>query len=537
DLTPSGDGTVTVDIAGGVAQDAAGNGNTAATQFSIVYDQSGPSTSLASSVSGPTNTSPIPVTVSFTEAVTGFTAADLTVSGGTVSNFAGSGSSYSFDLTPLGDGTVTVDIAGGVAQDTAGNGNTAATQFSIASDQTTPGLTISGMPESFLPGETFTVSFNFAESVNGFDLSDVSVSGASKGALEGGPQSFTMSISPDGTANVTVSVAAGAATDAAGNLSAAASATARIDTAAVASKQIAGFLQNRGRNLVQNQPKLTGFLKGGDGGHLNVAVSRGASDFSVYTGNNGPFWFSLQGSSTSYDDRSGDTAFALAVVGGHAHVQPGLLVGGMIQFDHATDDQGGGVRTSGNGWLAGPYAVMQITDQPIYLEGRLLYGESSNKISPFGTFTDSFKTDRLLSVVALEGQYQAERLRYAPRLQLSYVSERQKAYLDGLSNLVPDQTVRQTELSTGIDFEMPLVGDDNRHLLTWGLAGIWSQLDGKGAASSYIDETEGGRARIDLGYLYNGGDGLQASAKMFLDGIGSGGFTTYGISLGMSLTF
>ncbi len=37
-LTPSGSGTVTLDIAASVATDAAGNGNAVATQFGRVYD-------------------------------------------------------------------------------------------------------------------------------------------------------------------------------------------------------------------------------------------------------------------------------------------------------------------------------------------------------------------------------------------------------------------------------------------------------------------------------------------------------------------
>ena len=56
-----------------------------------------------------------------------FRLTDVTVSGAK-SNFAGSGTTYTFDLTPSGDGTITVDIAASVAVDTAGS-NDAATQF------------------------------------------------------------------------------------------------------------------------------------------------------------------------------------------------------------------------------------------------------------------------------------------------------------------------------------------------------------------------------------------------------------------------
>ena len=57
-----------------------------------------------------TSSSPIPLTVDFqlggtARDVTGFQSTDLSVTNGTVSNFSGSGSSYSFDLTPSSDPT------------------------------------------------------------------------------------------------------------------------------------------------------------------------------------------------------------------------------------------------------------------------------------------------------------------------------------------------------------------------------------------------------------------------------------------------
>ncbi|PWE48191.1 hypothetical protein DEM26_19405, partial [Thioclava sp. NG1] len=85
-------------------RDAASNAGTTVTSTtnnsSVLIDRTNPSASISSTVTGPTNTSPIPVSVSFSEAVSGFAASDLSVSGGSVSNFSGSGTSYSFDVTP-----------------------------------------------------------------------------------------------------------------------------------------------------------------------------------------------------------------------------------------------------------------------------------------------------------------------------------------------------------------------------------------------------------------------------------------------------
>jgi CSLREA domain-containing protein len=147
--TGSGDGAIRLDLADDDSiSDAAGNklggtgtGNgsfTSGQTFTI--DRTSPAVAMSSSASDPTNAT-IPVTVTFSESVSGFTSGDITPGNGAVSNFAGSGTTYTFDLTPSTDGSVTATIAAGVASDATGNGNTAATQFSRVYDSTAPSVT------------------------------------------------------------------------------------------------------------------------------------------------------------------------------------------------------------------------------------------------------------------------------------------------------------------------------------------------------------------------------------------------------------
>jgi Bacterial Ig-like domain (group 3)/Bacterial Ig-like domain/IPT/TIG domain len=86
--------------------------------------------STAGASGGSTAASPIPLTITFSESVTGFTSSDVAVTGGTRGTFTGSGSAYSLSVTPTG-GTVTVNIAAGVARDAALNDNEAAPTFTI----------------------------------------------------------------------------------------------------------------------------------------------------------------------------------------------------------------------------------------------------------------------------------------------------------------------------------------------------------------------------------------------------------------------
>src|SRR6185503_83799 len=126
-------GTVTLSIPAGVAQDAAGNTNTASGTASVTYNlaDTTPPTVTVSPATGqanPTGTSPINFTVTFNEAVTGFGITDVTLGGTAGANsvvVTGSGTTYNVAVSGMTQsGTVTVSIPAGAAQDAAGNANT-----------------------------------------------------------------------------------------------------------------------------------------------------------------------------------------------------------------------------------------------------------------------------------------------------------------------------------------------------------------------------------------------------------------------------
>ncbi|HJS20769.1 MAG TPA: Ig-like domain-containing protein [Anaerolineales bacterium] len=230
DLTPSSQGWVTADIAAGVATDTAGNDNTVAAQFSRTFDGDAPTVAMTSAAPNPTNTSPIPVTVQFSEHVTVFNAGDITVSNTALSNFvAVDGDTYTFDLTPSAQGLVTADIAAGVAQDSTGNLNSAASQFIRTFDTVVPTVTINQTAGQVDPTGSISINFQvvFSEPVNGFDdgSSDVNLSGTA-----GATTAVITEIAPNdgttysvavsgmtGTGTVIASVPAATAMDAAGN--------------------------------------------------------------------------------------------------------------------------------------------------------------------------------------------------------------------------------------------------------------------------------------------------------------------------------
>ena len=229
-VTPTASGAVTVDIAAGAAEDGAGNPSAAADQLSITadltpVDTTAPTVTITSAASEPVS-GPFPITVTFSEPVTGFELPDLVVGNGSASELQGTEASYTATVTPTASGAVTVDIAAGAAEDGAGNPSAAADQLSITADltpvdTTAPTVTITSAASEPVSGP-FPITVTFSEPVTGFELPDLVVGNGSASELQGTEASYTATVTPTASGAVTVDIAAGAAEDGAGNPSAAA---------------------------------------------------------------------------------------------------------------------------------------------------------------------------------------------------------------------------------------------------------------------------------------------------------------------------
>ena len=106
--------------------------------------------------------------------------------------------------------------------DAAGNTASALSLTSFTVDTTAPTTTIAYSGSSPATGSTFDVSITFSESVTGFTASEVVLSSGSA-TLSGSGTTYTATITPASDATITINVAAGVASDAAGNTNAVAS--------------------------------------------------------------------------------------------------------------------------------------------------------------------------------------------------------------------------------------------------------------------------------------------------------------------------
>ncbi|MDQ2068214.1 Ig-like domain-containing protein [Xinfangfangia sp. CPCC 101601] len=392
-------------------------------------------------------------------------------------------------------------------------------------DTTAPTVTLSGGPASLIGTDPFTVTATFSEDVTGFDdlANDVTVTNGTVTAITDGPAVYTLTITPTGNGDVTITVPVAAAQDAVGNPNSASN-TLVIGNRIVeiTQEQIAGFMLTRANNLASNQPGLTRFLMG-DGCatfSANANEAAGSINGCVAEGN---VWAEI---SSSW---SGDGSYTLGTIGAHGFVNPDLLLGGMVQFDHMDDPAN---NASGHGWMIGPYFVARVPEQPLYFEGRLLYGQTDNDITPIGTYTDSFETERWLAQLRATGEYLVQSTTLMPLLDFTYTEDSQRTYTDSLGNTIPGQTISLMQLNAGLDFSQPLPVQSGTLTLTGGLSGIYSATDGGAAAPEF----ESWRGRTHLGLNYDTGTGATMNVGAFYDGIGTG-YESYGARAGFDWRF
>ena len=195
DVTASGGdlagytGPVTLEFAGGQnIQDVAGNAlattNLTGTDNSYEVDNTAPTVMIKNVP--PTSDEPFMATISFSEAVEGFTEAEITAENGTLSGFTPTitGMVWSVIVTPMVDGPVTLDIEANVATDGVGNGNTAAataTSIYTAPDTTAPTVTSIELEDpatSPTNENSLTWRVTFSEAVESVDTADFTVSGS-----------------------------------------------------------------------------------------------------------------------------------------------------------------------------------------------------------------------------------------------------------------------------------------------------------------------------------------------------------------------
>jgi uncharacterized repeat protein (TIGR02543 family) len=172
--------TSALSLSGGTVKDGSGNDATLTLpnvggasslggQKNIIIDNTAPTVTLSSTATNPTNSSSIPVTITFSEPVAGFVVSDISVTNGTATGFLIVNSyTYTATITPTNAGTVTVNVAGSVAADAAGNLNLGATSLIRTYDNIVPtvfSVSSSAVDGVYKTGDVITITTTFSEAV------------------------------------------------------------------------------------------------------------------------------------------------------------------------------------------------------------------------------------------------------------------------------------------------------------------------------------------------------------------------------------
>ena len=284
------------------------------------------------------------------------------------------------------------------------------------------------------------------------------------------------------------------------------------------------FIQTRSSVLLTTQPDLGDAVGGGTSeGSANLTVSSMGGQADIATAPDQPVWLRLKGSWSTVDGAEGD--YILGSVGSHVMAGEGFALGVMAQVDHLKTVDGLSV-SEGTGWLVGPYAVVRLKNHPVTVQGRLLYGKTDNTLSPFGTFEDSFKGDRLLAQIGMSGEIARGEVIWKPALTAGYVQETTEAYVNGAGTPVGAQKTAMAQVAPGFEVSFPVAVASGSLRLSLGVSDVWS-----GSVSGPASSFEGHRGRISAGMKRVLSSGATLSATTIYDGIGTPTYETMSVDV------
>jgi len=332
------------------------------------------------------------------------------------------------------------------------------------------------------------------------------------------------------------------------------------DIATQTGQQIQHFMDNRGRQIMSNQPSeqrriarvngdsnpntVTMFGNRVNSGFspLGIAVSQDRVDLSFASNSasedplsarsDWDIWF--EASFSSYETSYGEGRFGIFHAGADYRIGENAILGFGIQIDGANEDVTGAVATTnGIGWMVGPYYTARIGES-LYFDASLRYGRSDNEISPLGTYTDGFSTERWLASIGLFGSIDRDMLNIQPSVSINYFEETSEAYVDSLAVPIASRTTRLGDIEIGSRFTW---NDPMGAYSTFvEFEGIYTfEANGQVAALSTVET--GLRSRLGFGGTVAVGPSGMVDYEIRYDGLGDDDYEAVSVSFGFSMAF
>jgi hypothetical protein len=231
-FTPTAGSTAAqISVASAMFTDASGNQNADGAEanniLEIVTDTELPTIVVSSDKTALKGGETATITFTLSEISTNFALGDVVYSGGTLSNFSGSGKVYTATFTPTSGSTAAqISVASAMFTDASGNQNAdgaeANNKVSMTVDTSLPTIAVSSNKTALKAGDTATITFTLSEPSTDFGVDDITYSGGTLSNFTGSGTSYTVTFSPTPGSTVpgVVSVASGRFADGVGNLNA-----------------------------------------------------------------------------------------------------------------------------------------------------------------------------------------------------------------------------------------------------------------------------------------------------------------------------
>lgn len=525
-----------------------------------VVDEVRPTVAITGMPTFTSSAAPFVVTFTFSEPVTDFTVFDLEganfdlTSTSDLLPASGPASVYTLEIIPTDAGDVELAVVANAVVDASGNKNVESPTVTSILDTGAPSVTILNVPTKHDGSTPFNVTVEFSEDVENFIMADINIgNGAVSNFVAVDGNTYTVDITPTSRNDMTIDIVAGAANDIAGNLNLALEQVKIGGTVIEDTQKIIGaFMEHRATAIANSQPNIGEFLDGNKTGtfavngnreslSLNYAGSLTISaanqritnsfgeDENISRKGTLKLWTQVSGSSSSAG--TADSELWIGYFGGHKFLSDDLLVGGLIQVDYSREtDKVSGSNVDGTGWMIGPYVAGKVIGQNVFYEARFAWGKSENNITPFGTYTDKFETERWVASGKLRGNYLWGDVTFSPNIALFYSDETQISYTDSLANTIPSQTITSGNVNFGPSVSKKITLD-NGAILTpkAGLSGIYTINASTTNNSQALSITQGDlRAKLDFGFELLTLNGMTIQSNLFYDGFGIDDYSAYG---------
>ena len=253
-----------------------------------------------------------------------------------------------------------------------------------------------------------------------------------------------------------------------------------------------------------------------------------------------PFGIWAEGNISKFKTNNGKGRFFITQIGADYLIKPDVLIGLSIQGDWLNmDGKNTESKTEGTGFLITPYVTAKLSED-LYLNANVGWGKSYNDISPFGTYTDSFNSERWIASAALIGKWKLNGFNIEHGTYLTYFKETSDSYTDSLSVFIPSVETETGTFKIGPTLSKNYTTDKGSiytPFLT--MNGIWtfSQNNRTTAFNQKSRATKGLRGRLELGLDIYSDNSSQFKFSTNYDGIGDSNFESWGLILNYNYQF